>query len=166
MRHVICLLALGAWCAASCLHIDDAVRKIGSTACVKGKVTHITQGPNGIQYVDFCEEHNKCPFRGVVPAEDLRDVGDIRTLPGKTIELHGELREYESHAEIVIREARQVRGAEVKLPPVPKTYDVEQRGHFSAGSIKPFKHAKPAKPKRHPPLPAGGLEIPPDDEPQ
>jgi hypothetical protein len=34
------------------------------------------------------------------------------------------------------------------IPPLPKNYDVEKRGHYSAGRMRPTK--KPAKTKRTP----------------
>jgi hypothetical protein len=38
------------------------------------------------------------------------------------------------------------------IPPLPKNYDVENRGHFSAGRLRPSK--KPAKVKAKPPATA------------
>ncbi|MGC1452450.1 MAG: hypothetical protein WA830_20675 [Candidatus Sulfotelmatobacter sp.] len=38
------------------------------------------------------------------------------------------------------------------IPPLPKTYDVENRGHFSAGHVRPTK--KPSKTKATPSLTA------------
>ena len=162
MRQLLAILALSAACVAACIGIEQAPRRVGAITCVSGKVTRITQGPNGVQYVDFCAEHSQCPFSGVVFAPDLRDVGDIRSLPGKIVEIHGQIREYDGHAEIIVNDARQLRGKDLRLPPVPKAYDVEQRGHFRAGSIYHSKAKKPPKSKRQPPLPPGGVEVPPD----
>lgn len=147
---------------AACIPFGEAAQHIGKTACITGKVLGISHGPDGAQYVDFCSEHASCGFSAVVYADDLRDVGDIRTLPGKTIELHGTIHEHEGQSQIVLSDARQLKGASPKLPPVPKTYDVEERGHARAGSSRPAK--KPKKPKRtKPKLPAEGIEVPEDD---
>jgi exonuclease VII large subunit len=149
---------------SACIPVDQALSKIGSTTCVTGKVAKITQGDRGVQYIDFCNDHAQCAFSGVVFANDLRDVGDIRSLTGKTIEIHGKLREYENHAEIIVSEARQLRGDGVSLLPVPKAYDVEERGHFSAGSARHPKKPKKTKKMRRQPLPAGGVEVPEDEQ--
>jgi hypothetical protein len=116
-----------------------------------------------VQYIDFCAASERCGFRAVVFARDLRDVGDIRTLPGKTVEVHGQIQEYEGNAEIVVRKARQLRGPGISLPAVPKQYDVEQRGHYSAGTFRAPRKPKAGKKKR-PSLP-GTLDVP-TDEPQ
>ena len=159
---LLAVLFLGAYGAAACIPIADALKKIGATQCVTGKVERISQGLRGVQYIDFCAEHEKCPFTAVVFADHLRDVGDIRTLVGKTIEVHGQVREYDNHAEILVREARQLRGPGINLPPVPKDYDVEQRGRYSAGRFKARKQPSAHKRHKKSQLPPQGIEIPPD----
>lgn len=88
-------------------------------------------------------------------------MGDIRTLTGKSVQVHGQIQEYEGHGEIIVRNARQIRGPGISLPAVPKQYDVEQRGYFSAGTFRPPKKAKAAKKKTRPLN--GSMEIPTDD---
>src|SRR5690348_5009226 len=75
----LALALLSPLAVASCLSPEDAAKHIGKTTCVARTVTKITQGPKGVQYIDFCEQHERCGFYGVVFAGDLRDVGDIRT---------------------------------------------------------------------------------------
>jgi hypothetical protein len=164
MKVVVLALALAQLSFSACIPIDQAASKIGGVTCVSGKVVKITQGLRGVQYIDFCDDHTTCSFSGVVFANDLRDVGDIRTLTGKTVEIHGKIREYDNHAEIVVSQSRQLRGDGVSLPPVPKEYDVEQRGHFSAGSGAHVKEPKKPKKVRQPPLPPGGVPVPTDPE--
>jgi hypothetical protein len=162
----VVLLLIPAIAAAECIPFSEAPKKIGETLCVSGTVEKITQGNRGVQYIDFCAEHEKCPFTVVVFADHLRDVGDIRTLVGKTIEVHGQVREYDGHAEILVREARQLRGQGVTLPPVPKDYDVEQRGRYSAARFKASKQPSSHKPRRKKPeLPPDGIPVP-SDQPQ
>jgi hypothetical protein len=67
----------------------------------------------------------------VVFPSNLKDVGDVRELEGKTIEIWGRITSWRGHAEIVLRDARQLKGEAAKLPPVPKEYDVERKGKFS-----------------------------------
>jgi exonuclease VII large subunit len=145
--------------------VDEAARHIGKTGCVQGKVVKISQGEDGMQYIDFCKEHAKCRFAGVVFTEDLRDVGDIRALAGHEIEVHGSIREYEGHAEIIVSRNSQLHTGPLALPPVPREYDVQQRGHYSAGRFKaPKRPRTPKRPRRQPPLPAGGVAVPDDSQ--
>lgn len=159
-RFAVTLLFTGL-ASATCLSPEQAKNRIGATACISAKVNQITQGPNGVEYIDFCSDHAQCPFSAVVFPANLRDVGDIRTLSGKLIEVHGQIQEYDGRSEIIVRNARQIRGPGISLPAVPKQYDVEQRGHFSAGSSRPPKQATTAKKKRKPP--SGSVEVPSDD---
>jgi hypothetical protein len=69
-----------------------------------------------------------------VPAKSLRDVGDVRQLEGKVIEIHGKIQQYGGRAEIVLTDVRQLKGEAAKIPPVPKNFDVERRGSFSPGA--------------------------------
>jgi hypothetical protein len=150
---------------AGCISPEQARAKIGGTACVRAKVLKIIQGADGGQYLGFCADQAKCPFTVAVPANDLRDVGDVRTLVGKTVEVHGPVREADGRAEMVLRDTRQLRGEAAKLPAVPKAYDVEQRGHYRASVPRPPKAAKKKRGRRPPrTLPPGGMEIPADKE--
>ena len=74
---------------------------------------------------------------------DLKDVGDVRRLTGRVIEIHGPVKLYNGRAEIILKRVNQITGGSTLIPPLPKEYDVEKRGHYSAGSIRPTK--KPAK---------------------
>lgn len=119
---------------AKCIPIEQARERIGDTVCVAGKVHQVKQG-NGVFFLDFCPDYRSCPFTAVVFFKNLRDVGDVRLLAGKEIELHGHLREYRGRAEIILRDARQLRGEAAKLPPPPKGYEADWRGNYSAGKF-------------------------------
>jgi len=162
---MLCLLLLPFFvspAASDCIPPDQAEKKVGATTCVTGKVVKISEGNRGVQFIDFCPDHRSCPFSAVIFADKLRDVGDIRMLPGKTIEVHGRIKLYDGHAEIIVNEASQLRGEGTNLPPVPKAYDVEQRGHYSSSVPSSSKPAKAKKPK--PQLPPGGVEVPTDQQ--
>ena len=58
------------------------------------------------------------------------------------MEIHGPVRMYDSRAEIILNDQRQLKGEGTKIPPLPKNYDVEKKGRYSAGI---FGHAKPAR---------------------
>ena len=78
------------------------------------------------------------------------------------IEVHGQVKEYDGRAEIILEESRQLTGATAKIPALPKNYDVENKGHYSAGKFSHPKAKKKAFRKRQPAkLP---IEIPEDTE--
>src|SRR5215475_12997506 len=140
---------LGVWmlanttlCSGVCVPIHEAQNHIGETRCVTGKVLKVAQGDKGVHFLDFCENHDTCPFTVVIFPSDLRYIGDVRQLAGKTIEIHGPVKLYDSRAEIILSDLRQLKGDGVKLPPLPKTYDVERKGRYSAGK---YSHTKPAR---------------------
>ena len=131
--------------ATDCIPIGEAGRHVGETKCVAGKVTRVKVGARGVHFLDFCEDQVACPFTVVVFSRDLKDVGDVRRLAGRTIEIHGPVKLYDGRAEIILNRVSQISGGAAMLPPIPKNYDVENRGHYSAGHVRPTK--KPAKVK-------------------
>jgi hypothetical protein len=110
-------------------------------------VLKVKTGTNGVHYLDFCEDHMACPFSVVVFSHDLKDVGDVRRLTGRTIEIRGAVKLYDGHAEIILSRVNQLSGGATLIPPLPKNYDVEKQGHFSAGRLRPSKKPKKTKPK-------------------
>jgi hypothetical protein len=157
MRAWSCLgvfLALAATARAECIAFTAAANHVGETRCVTGKIYDVQQGLGGIHYLDFCEDHEKCPFVVVVFASDLRHVGDVRELKGKVIEVHGAVKLYDGRAEIILREARQLSGEAADIPPLPKGYDVEKKGRYSAGRFSyPSSPRRPARKRQTAPIP-------------
>ncbi|HZR32770.1 MAG TPA: hypothetical protein VFA76_13065 [Terriglobales bacterium] len=131
--------------SAECMAIQEAARHIGDTACVIGEVVGVNESHTGTTFINFCEDYRKCPFSVVVFARDLRNLGDVRELVGKSIEIHGQIREYDGRPEIVLNQTRQLKGDTGRLPPVPKEFDVERRGHYSAGKFRPGKKPRTKK---------------------
>ena len=131
--------------AADCISIQETGQHIGETKCVSGKVVRVKAGVKGVHFIDFCEDQMVCPFTVVVFANDLKDVGDVRRLAGRTIEIRGEVQLYEGRPEIILRRISQIKGGAAMIPPLPKAYDVENRGHFSAGRLYPSKKPKKAR---------------------
>lgn len=134
--------------ASDCIPIREASQHVGETRCVSGKVVHVKLGVKGVHFIDFCEDRAACPFTVVVFASDLKDVGDVRRLEGRTIEIHGAVKLYDGRAEIILNRIGQITGGAGMIPALPKNYDVENRGHYSAGHLRPAK--KPAKTKAKP----------------
>lgn len=100
-----------------------------------GKIYHVQQGSKGTHYLDFCEDYRTCTFTVVIFRGDLRHVGDVRQLEGRTIEIHGDVKLYDERAEIILEDASQLRGDGARIPRLPKDYDVEQRGHYNPGIL-------------------------------
>src|SRR5258708_39246104 len=71
-------------------------------------------------------------------------------LVGKVIEIRGELNESDDRAEIVLENARKLKGQAATLPPMARNFDVEQRGHFSAGKSRAT-HGRSTRQKRQRP---------------
>ena len=134
--------------ASDCLPIREAKQHVGETKCVTGKVLRVKAGARGVHFVDFCEDQMTCPFTVVVFPHDLKDVGDVRRLAGKVIEIRGPVKLYDGRAEIILNRVSQLTGGSTLIPPLPKNYDVEKQGHYSAGRMHPPK--KPAKTKGTP----------------
>jgi hypothetical protein len=131
------LLTSLAW--SDCLPVTEAKKHVGEVKCVTGTVVRVKQGAQGVHFLDFCDDFRLCPFTVVIFPRDLKSVGDVRQLQGRTVEIHGQVKEYDGRAEIVLEEYRQLSGAGTRIPPLPKNYDVEKKGHYSAGT---FSHPK------------------------
>jgi hypothetical protein len=125
--------------SAGCIPFAQAKKHIGETQCVSGKVLRIDAGGQGTHYLRFCKDSTSCSFSVVVFADDLKNVGDLGRLEGKAIEIHGEVKEYDGSAEIVLQKAAQLKGDPLRMNPLPKAFDVEERGHFSAGQSRASK---------------------------
>src|ERR1700685_3426906 len=122
---------------SDCLLIGEARQHVGETKCVTGKILRVKVGNKGVHFLDFCEDQLACPFTVVVFPSGLKDVGDVRRLAGRTIEIHGAVKLYDGRAEIVLNRIGQITGGAAMIPPLPKDYDVEKRGHYSAGHVRP-----------------------------
>jgi hypothetical protein len=131
--------------ASDCLPIQQAGQHVGETKCVTGKVLKVKAGSKGVHFLDFCEDQMACPFTVVVFSHDLKDVGDVRRLAGHMIEIRGAVKSYDGRAEIILTRVSQISGGTLLIPPLPKDYDVEKQGHYSAGHLH-SKKLKPAKP--------------------
>jgi hypothetical protein len=147
MKRLFAVFALTAVTQAACIPITKAKEHINDAVCVTGKVVKVAVSRrSGTHFLNFCEDYRDCPFSVVVFGRDLTSVGDVRWLEGKTIEIYGKVKEYKGQAEIILKDVRQLRGESAKLPPLPKHYDVETKGSYSAGEFK--SGSQPKKPKR------------------
>jgi hypothetical protein len=141
-RLLLATVLLSGMARADCLPFDEARKHVGEVKCITGKVVRVKQGSRGVHFLDFCDDFRLCTFTVVVFPGDLKSVGDVRQLAGRMIEIHGQVKEYDGRAEIILEEYRQLSGASARIPPLPKNYDVEKKGRYSAGT---FSHAKAGK---------------------
>jgi hypothetical protein len=105
--------------ASDCIPVSDAAKHIGETRCVSGKVFKINVGAKGVHFLDFCEDQMACPFTVVVSPSGLKDVGDVRRLAGRTIEIHGAVKLYHGRPEIILNRIGQITGGTAIIPPLP-----------------------------------------------
>ena len=155
---VISLLSASDACGAECVSFAEARHHIGQTQCVSGTVFHVKEGRNGVTFLDFCKDYEVCPFTVVVFESDLRKVGDVRQLKGRQVQIRGTIEEYDGRAEIILKNPQQLGETASLLPPLsrdaalapslPADYDVERRGHYSAGKFKRPKKVKATTPKK------------------
>ncbi len=149
--HVVRMLALAlpviaaVQVSAECVPFSDAHQHVGKTQCISGTVFHVKEGSKGVTFLDFCEDYRTCPFTVVVFPGDLKYVGDVRQLKGRSIEIKGTVQDYDGRAEIILRRPQQLGKNAALVPPLPKGYDVERRGRYSPGK---FKYPKAGK--KHP----------------
>jgi hypothetical protein len=131
-----------------CLPFSQAPKNVGATKCITGQVLKVTRGASGTFFLNFCPDYRVCSFQVVVFPRDLRHVGDIRALEGKTIEINGTIKEFDGRPEIVLKNVRQLRGDAARIPPLPKKFDVENKGRYSAGKFSYPKSSRKKSPKR------------------
>ncbi|HVM93498.1 MAG TPA: hypothetical protein VMT67_11835 [Terriglobales bacterium] len=143
--------------AGNCLSITEAGKHIRKQACVKGIVVRVEEN-HGVTFLDFCADYRTCPFTVVVFPSDMRQLGDVRQLQGREVRIHGKIEEYDDRAEIVLRHPQQLGDEGKVLTAIPKDYDVERRGHYSAGSFRAAKTKKPSRKAQGPPVPIIDVE--------
>lgn len=136
LRLGLLILSASSLLHADCLPFSQAKDHIGETICVKGRVVKVSVGASGIHFLNFCEDYRTCPFTIVVFPRDLRDVGDVRFLENKDVEIYGVVKSYNGQAEIILRDQSQLRGELASIPKLPKNYDANKKGKYSAGTFK------------------------------
>jgi|GEM_PF-5343760 len=130
-----------------CVPFHDALKNVGETVCVTGKVLQVGESKkSGTQFLNFCEDYRGCPFTVVVFPKDRDKVGDVKKLEGQTIHLHGKIQEYQGQAEIILSDAAQLNGPVVIAPAAPGKYDADAKGKYSPGNPSPD-YKKPSKAK-------------------
>jgi hypothetical protein len=155
------VLLFPAFSSAVCIPFAQAQKHIGETQCVSGKVLQVRPVVAEFDIWISAKDHQFCPFSAVIFSYDLKNVGDVRQLEGKTVEIRGEAKEYDGRAEIILENSRQLGGEAVRLLPLQRSFDLEEEGHFSAGKFRASKRHATRKKKQSATLP---IEVPEDAE--
>jgi hypothetical protein len=95
-----------------CVDFHDAVAHIGETSCVTGRVLRVFTSKSGNSFLDFCADYRDCPFTSVIFESDHSKFGNLSTLTGRQVEIHGTIVQYQGHAEIVVSDPDQIREAQ------------------------------------------------------
>jgi hypothetical protein len=146
---------------AGCIPFAEAGKHIGEARCVSGKLLRVERDQLGLTRLIFCEAFQSCPFAAVVLDDDLKKVGDLQELEGKILEVHGRLTENNGRAQIVLSKPGQLETEDdyEKAPSFLRAYDVEEKGHYSAGTAHAPKSKRVTTKKRAATLP---IDIPQD----
>jgi len=148
--------------ASDCIPITEAHLHIGEDQCVTGKVVRVKHLGRGVTRFDFCQDSMVCPFTVVVFPHDLKRIGNVSQLQNQVIEIHGPVKEYDGRAEIVLSQLRQLGGTGLRIPPLPKKFDVENKGKYSAGTFSQPKAPYKTYPKKQ--TAAIPINVPSDPE--
>jgi len=148
--------------AGDCIPITAAREHIGEDQCVTGKVLRVKHVGRGVTLFDFCQDSMVCPFTVVVFPHDLKRIGNVSQLQNQVIEIHGPVKEYDGRAEIVLNQLRQLGGTGLRIPPLPKNFDVENKGKYRAGTFRLPKAPHKTYPKKQ--TAAIPINVPPDAE--
>lgn len=146
---------------AGCIPFADAGKHIGEARCISGKLLRVERDQQGLTHLNFCDAFQNCPFVAVVLDEDLKKVGDLQQLEGKILEIHGLLADNDGKAEIVVHKPGQLETADdnEEAPSFLRAYDVEEKGHYSAGTAHAPKSKRVTRKKQTATLP---IDLPQD----
>jgi hypothetical protein len=148
---------------AGCIPFAEADKHIGEARCISGKLLRVDLDQQGLTRLNFCEALQSCPFVAVVPEEYLKKMGDLDQLQGKTLEIHGLLKNSDGRAEIVLQKPGQLETEDdgEEAPSFLRAYDVEEKGHYSAGTAHAPKSKRVTTKKQTATLP---IDLPQDSE--
>ena len=97
---------------SNCIDFHDAAAHTGETACVTGRVLRVYTSRAGNTFLDFCSDYRSCPFTSVIFSSDAKKFGNLQSLSGRQVEIHGEITSYQNKPEIIIRSPEQIRAAD------------------------------------------------------
>ena len=101
--------APGGAASGPCVDFRQATSHAGENGCVTGYVLRAFTSRAGNTFLDFCPDYRNCPFSTVIFASDHTKFGQIDTLAGRRVEIHGFITTYQGKAEIIIHDPWQIR---------------------------------------------------------
>jgi hypothetical protein len=96
---------------AGCVDFHDAASHAGETGCVSGRVVKVFTSRGGNTFLDFCEDYRDCPFTSVIFSSDKNKFGDLGSVAGRQIEIHGPITVFQGKPEVKIHDPEQIRMA-------------------------------------------------------
>ena len=98
--------------SSGCTDFHDASAHAGEVGCVSGRVLRVYTSRAGNTFLDFCSDYRTCPFTSVIFSSDKEKFGNLQSLAGQRIEIHGAITVYQEKPEIIVRDPEQIRRAE------------------------------------------------------
>ena len=95
-----------------CFDLQSAASHLGNSGCVTGRLLRAYTSRSGNTFLDFCSDYRDCPFTSVIFASDKARFGDLSSLNGRQVEIHGRITSYQGRAEIIVRDPGQITLAE------------------------------------------------------
>lgn len=95
-----------------CVDFHQATSHVGENGCISGYVLRAYTSKAGNTFLDFCQDYRTCPFTSVIFASDHNKFGNLETLEGRQVELHGFISTYHDQAEIIIHDPQQIQVAQ------------------------------------------------------
>ncbi|MGH9325383.1 MAG: hypothetical protein ACRD2B_01640 [Terriglobia bacterium] len=91
-----------------CINFRQAPSHAGERGCVSGYVLRAYTSKSGNTFLDFCPDYRTCPFSTVIFASDHQKFGNLESLEGREVDVHGFITAYQAHAEIIIHDPEQI----------------------------------------------------------
>jgi hypothetical protein len=160
-KQVTLIILFSSFSFSACIPFSEAAQHVGETRCIKGKVLRVDEAKPGFASLSFCKDQRKCAFTALVAAANSENFSALMELQGRTIKIHGLVKDFNGDAQIVLQDSRQLLSDDSEMPSFMKAYDVEERGHYSAGTSHAPKTKRATTKKQTATLP---IDIPVDSE--
>lgn len=93
---------------APCVDFRQAASHAGENGCVSGYVLRAYTSKSGNTFLDFCQDYRTCAFTSVVFTSDRSKFGNLESLAGRKVNLHGLITIYNNQAEIIVHDPWQI----------------------------------------------------------
>ncbi|MDE3180677.1 MAG: hypothetical protein KGM47_13585 [Acidobacteriota bacterium] len=91
-----------------CVDFRQAASHAGENGCVSGYVLRAYTSKSGNTFLDFCQDYRTCAFTSVVFASDRSKFGNLGSLDGRKVNLHGLITIYNNQTEIIVHDPWQI----------------------------------------------------------